>query len=336
MPYITIHLTQEQINDLLQNKDIVVGASEQEAGVRISVPAEHSRTTIFELFTEQISRLRQIGSLRTAETYTAAFRKFRHFRGEQDILPCDITADLMEAFQNSLKKQQLSMNTISFHLRKLRAIYNKAAERGLTADLHPFRHVYTGIAKTVKRAITIREMKCIKEAGLSDPLLCFSRDMFLFSFYTRGMAFVDMAYLRKSDIKDGTLTYMRKKTGQQLTIRWERMMQQIVDRYAVKNSEFLLPIIHFRNGKERNQYRNVQTKINRGLKEVARVAGVDHRLTMYVARHTWATIARQMKVPIDIISSGMGHTNEKTTEIYLKSIDMSILDNANWQIIESI
>ena len=298
---------------LLQSRDIVVGASEKDSGLCINVPADHPCTTIFGLFTEQINRLKQRGNLRTAETYTAAFKKFRKFREEQDIAPCDITADLTEAFQNSLKKQQLSMNTVSFHLRKLRAIYNKAAERGLTINQHPFRHVYTGIGKTVKRAISIKEMKRIKEVELRDRLLCFSRDMFLFSFYTRGMAFVDMAFLKKSDIKDGMLTYMRKKTGQQLTIRWERTMQQIVDRYAVKESE-----------------------INRCLKDVARVAGIDHKLTMYVARHSWATIARQMKVPINIISTGMGHTNEKTTEIYLKSIDMSIVDNANWQIIESI
>ena len=336
MPNIIIHLTQEQINDLSQNRDIVIGTSGEDASLCIKVPEKHHGPSVFELFTEQISRLKQRGNLRTAETYTAAFKKFRKFRKEQDIAPCDITADLTEAFQNSLKEQQLSMNTISFHLRKLRAIYNKAAERGLTINQHPFRHVYTGIGKTVKRAISIKEMKRIKEVELRDHLLCFSRDMFLFSFYTRGMAFVDMAFLKKSDIKDGMLTYMRKKTGQQLTIRWERTMQQIVDQYAVEESEFLLPIIHCRNGKERNQYRNVQTKINRSLKDVARVAGIDHKLTMYVARHSWATIARQMKVPLNIISTGMGHTNEKTTEIYLKSVDMSIVDNANWQIIKSI
>lgn len=336
MPSIIIHLTQEQITDLLQNKDIVVGTASHDAALSLQVPADKPSTTIFELFDEQISRLKQMDSWRTSETYKAVYRKFRTFRRETDIAPCDVNGDLTEAFQNYLKKQHLSMNTISFHLRKLRAIYNKAVERGLTSDQQPFRHVYTGLAKTPKRAISTKEMKRIKRLELRDADLCFARDMFLFSFYTRGMAFVDMAYLRKSDIKSGMLTYTRKKTGQQLTIRWEDCMQQIVDRYPNTATGHLLPIIHKENGKERNQYRNIQTKINLGLKEIGRMAEINQKLTMYVARHSWATIARQMRVPLDIISSGMGHTNEKTTEIYLKSVDMSVVDNANHLIIESI
>ena len=292
--------------------------------------------SFFDLFQEHILRLKQNGSLRTAETYIAAYKKLRSFCNGKDLTPGDLTPELMESFQNWLKKQHLSMNTISFHMRKLRAVYNKAVEQGLTVDLHPFRHVYTGIAKTTKRAITINDLKRIKELQLDDPMLQYARDMFLFSFYTRGMAFVDMAYLRRSDVSGNVLTYRRKKTGQLLTIRWERSMQEIAQRYPSKSGYYLLPIIHTQNGKERNQYRHVQTLINESLKTVGEMANINHKLTMYVARHSWASIARQMGVPLNVISHGMGHSNEKTTEIYLKSVDMTIVDESNHEILKEL
>lgn len=336
MANIIIHLTRENIQDLILNRDIEVGPINNDADLSISVPAGIQDISFFTLFDEQIEKLKKDGNLRTAETYAAALNKLRSFREEKYLMPSEITPELMESFQNWLKNHHLSMNTISFHMRKLRAVYNKAVEQGLTADLHPFRHVYTGIAKTSKRAINISDLKRIKELQLDDPMLEYARDMFLFSFYTRGMAFVDMAYLRKSDVDGGLLTYRRKKTGQQLTIRWEQSMMEIAQRYPSKSGYYLLPIIHTHNGKERNQYRHVQTLINESLKTVGEMAKINHKLTMYVTRHSWASIARKMGVQLNVISHGMGHSNEKTTEIYLKSVDMTIVDEANRNIMQQL
>ena len=336
MPKIIINLSKENIQNLLQDKDITVGSGSEASQLSISIAPEEMQVSFYDLIEEQIRKLNHDCNYRTAETYAAALNKLRSFREEEDLKPSEITSELMDSFQNWLKKQHLSMNTISFHMRKLRAVYNKAVEHGLTIDVHPFRHVYTGIAKTTKRAITIHDLKRIKELQLDDPMLEYARDMFLFSFYTRGMAFVDMAYLRKSDVSGNVLTYRRKKTGQLLTIRWERSMQEITQRYPSKSGYYLLPIIHTQNGKERNQYRHVQTLINESLKTVGEMANINHKLTMYVARHSWASIARQMGVPLNVISHGMGHSNEKTTEIYLKSVDMTIVDEANRNIMQQL
>ena len=160
--------------------------------------------------------------------------------------------------------------------------------------------------------------------------------MFLFSFYTRGMSFVDMAYLKKSDLQDGMLIYKRHKTGQRLTIRWEPAMQEIVDRYPNDNRKYILPIINKPGTNERNQYRGKQNRINKALKDIARHVSISQNLSMYCARHSWATIAREQKFPISIISHGMGHTNERTTEIYLKSIDVAVIDKCNQKLISLI
>ena len=149
------------------------------------------------------------------------------------------------------------------------------------------------------------------------------------------MSFVDMAYVRKTDLKNGVLSYCRRKTGQRLYIRWEKCMQDIVGKYPENNTEYLLPIIK-RPGNERRQYRNTLRLVNNNLKMVAIMAGIQINLTMYVSRHSWASIARSQNIPLSIISEGMGHDSETTTQIYLASLDNASIDNANGLILKKL
>lgn len=213
-------------------------------------------------------------------------------------------------------------------MRIIRAVYHRAVEQGLALDCQPFAHVFTGSQKTAKRALSLEEIRRIKHLSLTNQDESFARDLFLFSFYTRGMSFVDMAYLKKADIREGVIVYTRRKTRHMLTIRWEQAMQRIVDSYT-SETEYLLPIIHTVGRHERSQYRAVQDRVNKLLKSIAKQAGIRQNLTMYCARHSWATIAREQKFPISVISHAMGHNNERTTEVYLKSIDSAVIDNCN-------
>lgn len=280
-----------------------------------------------------ISRLRQLGRERTAENYIAARNSFLRFSGREDLLLDDIRDGLVTDYEAWLKAQGVAMNTVSFYMRILRAVYHRAVEQGLTPQRHPFRHVYTGIGKTVKRAITLADIRRIKHLDLDGkPALDFARDLFIFAFYTRGMSFVDMAYLKKKDLHDGTLTYRRRKTGQLLCIRWEACMQTIIDKYTDGRSDYLLPIIR-KQGDETRQYRNAMRLANNRLKEIARLAGLEANLTMYVSRHSWASIARSRHVPMAVISEGMGHDSESTTRIYLAALDSTEIDQANRMIL---
>ena len=191
--------------------------------------------------------------------------------------------------------------------------------------------------KTIKRSISFTEIKKIKELDLSQqPILDYARDMFLFSFYTRGMSFVDMAYLRKQDLKNGYLSYRRKKTGQLLTIEWTEQMQAILDKYQPNPTLYLLPIILKENGNERRQYQNQMMKINRRLKNIAVLTKLSVPLSLYYSRHSWATIARGKDIPLAIISEGLGHNSEATTQIYLDSIKSWEVDNANRKILKDL
>lgn len=292
----------------------------------------------FPVFMKEVTNgLKCLGKIRTSETYTSTLNSFMRFMEGKDILPCDMDSDLMVAYEAWLKSDGVSMNTISFYMRNLRAVYNRAVEKGLVVQRFPFRHVYTGVERTTKRAVPLRVIKQLMVLDLSlYPVKRFARDMLLFSFYTRGMSMVDMAFLRKKNLDNGILKYRRKKTGQQLFIKWEPCMQEIVDRYNVPDSPYLLPVIARPGMDERKQYINASHRINRYLKVIGKELGLSVPLTHYVARHSWASAARSKNIPISVISECMGHDSETTTRIYLASLDTATIDKANRLILESL
>lgn len=210
-------------------------------------------------------------------------------------------------------------------------------EKELTVQRYPFKHVYTGIDKTVKRAVPLKIIRRIKELDLTmSPAMDYARDMFMFSFYTRGMSFIDMAFLKKKDLQNGILTYRRQKTGQQLFIKWEEPMRKIIDKYDTSKTPYLLPIIRNMDAEKRRQYKNAAHLINDKLKKLGGQLGLSIPLTSYVARHAWASIAKSKNIPLSTISEAMGHDSENTTRIYLASLDTSIVDKANSLILKSL
>lgn len=277
-----------------------------------------------------ISRLTQIGKSHTAAKYTTAINSFKRFRGEDDVPIDNMDSSLMLEYEQWLKETGICKNTISFYMRNLRAIYNRAVEKDITVQRSPFKHVYTGIDKTVKRALSAKTIKEIKNLDLSlSPQLDFARDLFMFSFYTRGMSFIDMAFLKKKDLHGGILSYRRKKTNQQLFIKWEKPMQEIIDKYDTGGSLYLLPIIKENGTDSRKQYKNGAHLVNDKLKKIGEQLGLETPLTSYVARHSWASIAKSKNIPVSTISEAMGHDSENTTRIYLASLDTSSVDKAN-------
>jgi len=284
-----------------------------------------------------IAKQKQNGKTGTADNYRSALNSFKKFRNNEDLMLDCISSELMEQYEAWQKTRGVCPNTISFYLRIFRAIYKRAVEDEIISDRHPFKRVYTGVDKTVKRALPLKLVRKIKSLNLAwNPKLDYARDMFMMSFYLRGMSFVDMAYLKKSDLRNGVVTYRRRKTGQQLMIAWTKEMQDILKKYPDNQSGYLLPIITKSDINERCMYQNMSSKINRTLKTIAAMIGSSVTLTMYVARHSWASAAKTNGIPISVISEGMGHDSESTTQIYLASLDTSVVDRANEIIISSL
>lgn len=287
--------------------------------------------------THQIEFLKERGRVRTAETYSSALRSFMRFRCGRDLLMDCLTQEMMMRYESYLRSNGLTPNSTSFYMRILRAVYNRAVEQGGVMQEMPFRKVYTGVATTRKRALTLADIRRILRLDFrTSPSLDYARDMFMLSFYMRGMSLIDMAHLKKCDLEDGRITYRRRKTGQCLCVAWTQEMQYISDKYNLSASPYLFPLISPDSKSPRIAYRNVAYRINRSLKVIGAMIGYGAPLTLYCARHSWASIAQSKNIPVSVISAGMGHSSEKTTRIYLASLDTSTVDRANSIILKAL
>lgn len=282
-----------------------------------------------------VGQLKQIGKQYTA--YETAINSFTRFRKEQDVPLDEVDSDLMMTYEAYLKSKGICPNSSSFYMRNLRAIYNRAVDKELTEQRNPFKHVYTGIDKTVKRAVPLSVIRQIRDLDLNlHPAMDYARNIFMFSFYTRDMSFIDMAFLKKKDLQNGVLSYRRHKTNQQLFIKWEKPMQELIDKFDTSGTPYLLPIIKNCDNDARKQYKSDAHRVNQSLKKIGKMLGLAISLTSYVARHSWASIAKSKNIPIATISEAMGHDSENTTRIYLASLDTTVVDKANSLILKSL
>jgi integrase len=296
-------------------------------------------------FSEKLaSELEREGHQRTANTYRTAAARFLAFNNGQDPGTDQLNTTLISDFQASLKGEGCSMNTISFYMRTLRAIYNKAVAEGRTPRRaeNLFDGVYTGVATTRKLALSSNELAIL--LGL-DPTAAANQNrknripnhlgqalaMFLFCYHARGMCFVDMAYLKKSNIHGDTISYRRHKTNQLIELKELPAMRRIIDWFAplTADSEYLFPIITDPTKDPLLQYDSGLRLQNKRLKKIAALCGIKKRFSTHSARHSWATVAKSASLPLAVISEGLGHTNQRTTEIYLASLERSVLDHAS-------
>lgn len=302
-------------------------------------------------FRTQIEQLRREGKYGTAATYESALTAFCKFAGDRRYLLDELTPQTVLAFRRFLLREGLQGNTVTFYLSKLRALYNRAVQEGFAPKgADPFAGVSFRIEKTRKLAVGDDVLRLVARAELPERYAR-ARDLFLFSFYCRGMSFVDMAYLRQEDIRGGAIYYRRRKTGQLFSVRILLPLQAIIDRYRELCAPRVLPILMFRDGDGRwrpyeynageyprreeyeqmlyERYRYYRSLYLHRLRTLSERLGLEERLTFNMARHTWASRARREGIGMAVISEGLGHTSEKTTRIYLEELESRRIDEAN-------
>ena len=294
--------------------------------------------SITDFFTQQIQKLKNDNRRGTARNYSKTLKSLKAFMKNTDSTFNIVTEQFVESYNTFLIQRGVVRNTISFYMRIFRSVYNKAVTQKIIEQTFPFKNVYTGVDRTRKRAVTETVISQLLSIDLKkSKALQFARDLFIFSFYTRGMAFVDIVFLKKSNIQNGYITYVRHKTGQELTIKIETKLQNIINRYEKKDSPYVFPILNTEDGnKAYSQYEIALNYYNRQLKRLSNFLEPNINLSSYTPRHTWATTARNKNVPLSIISAGMGHSSERTTLIYLTKIENSVIDEVNKTIIDSI
>ena len=286
--------------------------------------------SLFQFMNLLIALLLKNGQYRTSLHYKASLNSFKRYRDNKDIALKEIDAEVMRSYEAYLHHTaEVCKNTSSFYLRILRATYNKAVAKGLTPQQHPFSDVYTGIAQTRKRAIpteNVSQIKSLQSVKDLTPKEEMARDTFLMSFYLRGISFIDLAHLR-----------------------WEKEMQELLEKYQAQtaSSSYLFPFLVDDGNKRQDKtidkkqdearlYHNAEARISYHLRKFGATIGIKGKLTLYVARHSWATTARDNHISISVISEALGHHSETTTQIYLRSIKSSEVDDANAKILAAL
>lgn len=300
---------------------------------------QDERNNLINYITLISERLLLSGKRKTSDNYKNLANRIKEFASNDYTSIHDIDCDFVESFEAWLLSRGVKRNTSSFYIRILRAVWNKAIDNGLLPPtiIDPFKHVYKGVDATVKRAISVDDIKKIKSINLKAyPKLEFARDLFMFSFYTRGMSFIDIVGLKKENIQEGMISYQRRKTGKLIHIKLEKDIKRIIDKYIRVDSDYIFPIATC-EADEYTKERNFLEYTNKNLKELAVYCNIRANLTMYVARHSWASIAHNVaNVPISVISKGMGHSSEKVTQVYLASFGNKDIDKANENVIGCI
>lgn len=306
------------------------------------------KTTLEEMLSAIAGELRENGRWGTAHIYEATRNVFATFNRREETPMHELSPMLLKEFEMYLRHRNCSWNTVSTYMKTVRSAYNRAVDRG-HADYIPrlFEHVYTGTKADRKRALEAEEMGVLirkAEAELSQRVSSASlrrtQLLFVFMFLTRGLPFVDLAYLHKKDLQGNVLSYRRKKTGRILKVVLSPEAMNVIRLMADTNpdSPYLFPILHSKDGSEAayREYQSALRNFNHQLSVLSRRLGINSHISTYTARHTWATMAYYCQVHPGIISEAMGHSSISVTETYLKPFCDQKIDEANRTVISFV
>lgn len=247
-----------------------------------------------------VTKMQDDGRYDAAHKLNTYIGRFIAYLGKNEIPFKDFDSLLIRNYRTWLENRNLGRNSISLYIRNLKRVYQLAVEEGLTKERHPFEGVDISYhVKRQKTGLTLEEVKRLKQLDLSkmNASINFARDIFLFSVYTQGMTADEIFHLTKDNIKDGFLTYTSKTTGRQETIQWSRLHQEIVDRYTQPNTPYLFPVITVEDRQDQwRQHCAALHKINRNLKTIGKLLGLQYPLNMTVAHHTWKSMMKSLNV----------------------------------------
>ena len=297
-------------------------------------------------FMKQVANGLQVeGNFGTAHVYRSSLNAIIAYRGKSDFFFSEVSSEWLKGFEVHLRNRGCSWNTVSTYMRTFRAVYNRAVNlRKAPYVPYLFRFVYTGTRADHKRALADDDMKKIfvnlsRKPGVSLPVRQ-AQELFILMFLLRGMPFVDLAYLRKSDLRDDVITYRRRKTGHPLSVTLTPEAMILIKKYMNRDSSspYLFSFLKSREG-TKEAYREYQLALrsfNQRLMLLGELLGLGDKLSSYTARHTWATTAYYCEIHPGIISEAMGHSSITVTETYLKPFQDKKIDEANKQVLDFV
>ena len=335
-----------RLNNLLQKQrsvamDIILKLHETNqlnslsvTGLRDKLANSNTSHSFFHYAEQIIADLLKANRVGTARSYKGVISVLKTFKKNNDLAFNEITYAFLTKFEAYHKGNGNGTNGLAVYTRTIRAIYNKAIKEGVVEkELYPFNDYKIKTVPTEKRALEWNFIKKILELKLESTHSCFNaRNYFVASYMMYGMNYSDMAFLKKAAITNGRINYRRRKTSKLYDIKISESLAKILNHYSEQNltSEYIFPILN--REKAIDQDKDIQwsrKRYNKKLKELATLCGIETKLTSYVSRHSFATQAMLQQVPLNAISTMLGHSSLKTTEIYLKSLPNNTLDDYN-------
>lgn len=303
---------------------------------------EREKITVNDLFQEKIKFLMSAGKIEAAQPLITSQKSLLKF-AKRNLKFRELTPEFLRKYEIFLRSQGSSEGGVAFKMREIRSIFNDAIDDGhVPYDIYPFRKYKLSKLKGESRkiALSLEDWELFRKADLSEnPHLINSHKYFLFSYYTRGMNFKDMMYLKWDNIKAGKIYYTRSKTKKRFVIRITAPVQEVLDFFTSGDNEssFIFPILL----RERmtpqqifNRKHKVLRRYNKDLREIAEIVVIPDRITSYVARHSYATHMKQKGRSIEVISESMGHSSVEVTMSYLKDFEDDYLDDENEKLLE--
>jgi site-specific recombinase XerD len=294
------------------------------------------RLTVFKAFSSRIDELNELGQVGYASVFKNVLGVFKTFRKNQDLFLRDLTPNVLSDWIAFLRQDRhVADSTINNYLRTTRTLFLYAIKKGwVRRESYPFNEFKVSEfgTETSPRALDNDKLEELLNKD-AFPDLQLAKDIFVFSFFGRGISFIDIALLTVKNIQDGLIIYERKKMVKKpvrVTFPIRPEIQDIIDRYQNPDRGYLLPILNVNVHKSERQKLDrigkVRKKVNRDLKILGKQSGVEG-LTTYWARHSYASYMFRKGMSVMMIKDSLRHKNLKTTEIYLKSMGLDAIAN---------
>lgn len=298
--------------------------------------------TVYEFFDIRVEEMTAQGKVGNARVYADMKRALMNYSPNPNLMFPDIDYKFLNQYETYLRSRKCSGGGIHNYMRTLRALVNEAIRRKyLPKESYPFKNQFNNDGYSLAhlkstaspRALSSNDLDKLKNFDPDVyPHLNFAYKIFMFSYYSRGMNFKDIAQLSHQDIYDDRMGYIRAKTGGQFSIKITDPLRAIIEEFRDPENNYLFPILsdlHKTPLQIKNRVGRKLKEVNAGLKEIAKILAIEAQLTTYVARHTFATTLKRQSVDIAKISQSLGHADVMTTKAYLKKFDDLEMDELN-------
>ena len=274
----------------------------------------------------------------TREVFDRTIRSLNDYDPDFQIRPIkEVDYGYLTRFEAWCLGRGMKVNSISILMRNIRTVFNEARRDGVT-NLYPFSTYKIKQEETRKRALTLDEVRLLLEMPVSEDQQRY-RDFFMLMLYLIGINTTDLFLARPEDLRNGRLEYRRDKTGKLYSVKVEPEAMEIIDKYRGK--DYLLDPMD-----GHGDFLSWRSQLNKRLKAIGQQTGRKGKIlgkgpfseiSTYWARHTWATLAYEVGISVDVIGQALGHSDRShtVTFTYIKP-DQGKVDEANRKVIDYI